>query len=340
MENQPKISITIPCRNEEKYIERCLMSIVNCDYDKSNLSVFVCDGMSNDKTREIVKSISEEHTFIQLLDNPDQTTPFALNIGLRKDGFDIKIILGAHAEIDKQYLTKTLEIYQLDDELGCVGGVLENAYEDKASSIIGMAMSSPFGVGNAHFRTGAKAGYVDTVAFGAYKSEVFQKIGFFDEELIRNQDDEFNYRLLKNGFKIYLSPEIKAKYFVRASYGKLFKQYRQYGYWKVFVNKKHKSITTWRQLIPALFVSYILLGAVLSICFKALIIPYVLGLFLYIGVAKLFAFKMSRKFSEFTGIVFSFFILHLSYGLGYLEGILQFLILNKKPTKKSARLTR
>jgi GT2 family glycosyltransferase len=121
-------------------------------------------------------------------------------------------------------------------------------------------MSSVFGVGNAHFRTGGKSGCVDTVAFGAYRREVFERVGFFDEELARNQDDEFNYRVVQGGFKIFLDPAIQSDYFVRGSISKLYKQYDQYGYWKVFVNKKHGAVTTLRQLAPPLWVLFLLMG--------------------------------------------------------------------------------
>ena len=214
------------------------MSFLQSNYPNELFNIFLCDGMSDDKTREIIQGIAKNNNQVILLDNLKQTTPFALNIALKKSTADIKIIFGAHATADPNFIIENVRAFENASDIGCTGGVIENVYENHTSKIIGLAMSSPFGVGNAHFRTGTKDGFVDTVAFGAYKKEVFEKVGYFDESLTRNQDDEFNFRVLKNGFRIYLSNKIYSKYYVRGAFDKLFKQYFQYGYWKVFVNKK------------------------------------------------------------------------------------------------------
>ena len=333
------VSITIPCRNEEHYIGKCLQSIVDCDFDKLLLSVFVCDGMSTDNTKAIIQEFTKKYSFIHLIENTKQTTPFALNLGLKASNAEIKIILGAHAEVYPDYIGKCIEAFKIDEKLGCVGGIIENVYENDTAEVIGKAMSSGFGVGNAHFRTGEMDGYVDTVAFGAYKKEVFEQIGYFDEELIRNQDDEFNFRLLKNGFKIYLYRQIRSKYYVRASFKKLYKQYEQYGYWKVYVNKKHQTITTLRQTIPFLFVVYLLFGAILTLLHPIILISYFLVLTLYFLAGILSATKQTQQINTILGIVKTFFILHFAYGLGYLKGIIDFFIRNKS-IKSEESLTR
>jgi len=336
----PSISITIPARNEEKYIEKCILSILSADYPQEKIKVFVCDGLSTDNTREIVSSLSNKHKNIQLIDNEKQTTPFALNLGLKASNCAIKIILGAHAEIDKDFLKNNVSVLNDYPEVGCAGGIIENVYENESAETIGLAMSSVFGVGNAHFRTGSKNGFVDTVAFGAYRNEVFEKIGYFDEDLIRNQDDEFNFRLLQNGFKIYLNSNIKSKYYVRASFRKLYKQYYQYGYWKVYVNKKHKAVTSVRQLVPLFFVLFLFLGLTLSFLHWVLGTLFSLGVLAYIGLAIVFASQKSTSFEKITGIAYTFFLLHFSYGLGYLVGIFDFIALNKGPRISSQKLTR
>lgn len=333
------VSITIPCRNEENYIGKCLQSIVNSSYDKKLLSVFVCDGLSDDQTPAIIKDFANKYSFIHLIENIKKSTPFALNLGLKANNADIKIILGAHAEIYSDYIEKCIEAFKFDRELGCVGGIIENVYENETAEVIGKAMSSGFGVGNAHFRTGEKDGLVDTVAFGAYKKEVFEKIGYFDEELIRNQDDEFNFRLLKNGFKIYLYRKIRSKYYVRASYLKLYRQYYQYGYWKVYVNKKHQTITTIRQIIPLLFVMYLIGGALLSFLHPIILTLYLVVLLCYFSAGLVSASRQSVKLMNILNIVKSFFILHFSYGTGYISGIWDFFIL-KKSIKKEESLSR
>lgn len=331
------VSIIIPCKNEEQYIEKCITSLLQNTYPQELITIYVCDGLSTDKTVEIVKEISSKNSSVHLLNNTKQTTPFALNLGLRKSEADIKIILGAHAEADANFISENVKTFEIDNKIGCAGGVIENVYENNTSKTIGLAMSSSFGVGNAHFRTGAKDGYVDTVAFGAYKKEVFETIGYFDESLTRNQDDEFNYRLIKNDFKIYLNKKIKSKYYVRGSFNKLFRQYYQYGYWKVFVGKKHKTVTSLRQLIPLFFVLFLITGAISSLFHSYLFYTFLAGVGIYFIAAFIAAFSLK---SNPIKIVFSFLILHISYGFGYLMGILDFLILNKNPTKKSEALTR
>lgn len=333
------VSIVIPCLNEKNYILRCLQSIVAQSYRADLISTYVCDGMSNDGTRELIVDFAKTHPQFALLDNVQKTTPFALNLGIKTSTAEIVIILGAHSELDPDFVKKSVESFDIDPAIMCTGGVLENVYENEASRMIGAAMSSSFGVGNAHFRTGNKSGFVDTVAFGAYKREIFDKVGLFDEELIRNQDDEFNFRVTNAGYKIYLNHEIKCRYFVRASFKKLYRQYYQYGYWKVFVNKKHKTITTVRQLIPMFFVLY--LGLLVVSIFTCKIIFLAMSTFglLYLLLALVFGARSASSFGAIFGVAFTFFILHFSYGLGYLKGIFDFFLLGKA-IKKQESLSR
>lgn len=328
--NNQSVSVVIPCLNEKNYIIRCLNSINNQSYPKHLITTFICDGNSDDGTQDLIKTFNSTHSNFTLLNNEKKTTPFALNLGINTSNADIIIILGAHSELDKDYIFNCIKTFEISEQIMCVGGLLQNVYENQTSKIIGTAMSSSFGVGNAHFRTGNKNGYVDTVAFGAYRREIFSKVGLFDEELIRNQDDEFNYRITSNGYKIYLNSEIKCKYFVRASFLKLFKQYYQYGYWKVFVNKKHKTITTVRQLIPMFFVIF-LFNLILSLIVNTnLFFSLSIFLLLYIFLALFFAFKLSSNLTEGFKLSFTFCILHISYGSGYIKGIFDFFLLGKK----------
>lgn len=336
-----RVAIVIPCRNEEKYIGKCLQSIVDCTYPKSLLQVWVADGRSDDNTRNVIASYAEKYPWIGLIDNERRTTPIALNAGIKKSPeADVIIILGAHAEIYPDFVDRNVELLQSDPASGCVGGIIENINEDEASATIAAAMSSSFGVGNAHFRTGNAEGYVDTVAFGAYRKEVFEKIGLFDEELARNQDDEFNYRVLKAGFKIRLSLAIKSKYYVRASYSKLIRQYYQYGYWKVYVNRKHKTVTSVRQMVPMFFVAYLFTLLPVFILSPLLGFIWCGGLALYSIVAFYFASKKSNGLIGLLNIVKAFLCLHLGYGYGYLVGILHFIVLNRRINENSSKLTR
>lgn len=333
------VSVIIPCRNEERYIIKCIQSVLNSNYPLSLLTVYVCDGMSDDNTRGLIEDLAVKYPQVMLLDNHKKTTPYALNIGLKESKADVKIILGAHAEVDADFVAENVAAFDVDEMIGCTGGVLTNVYENETAEIIGYAMSYSFGVGNSHFRTGNKSGFVDTVAFGAYKKEVFEQIGYFDEELVRNQDDEFNFRLLKNDFKVYLSNKISSKYYVRGEFQKLFKQYFQYGYWKVFVNKKHNAITTLRQLVPLFFVLFLLLG-ILTPLNTTLRAAYLLILGLYVILAFYAARQQTKSTKKTLLTAYTFFLLHLSYGLGYLKGLMWFVLLQKKPSNQSKTLSR
>jgi cellulose synthase/poly-beta-1,6-N-acetylglucosamine synthase-like glycosyltransferase len=191
---------------------------------------------------------------------------------------------------------------------------------------------------------------VDTVAFGAYRKEVLDEIGWFDEALVRNQDDELNYRLLHSGWRIWFDPRIRSSYHVRSTYDKLLKQYHQYGYWKVFVNRKHGTITTWRQTIPAIFIT--LLG-VSGLCwileaagfwnhmwdgFGASIFVSAGLLWLIAGLGS--AISVSESVRDVLGILRAYAMIHFGYGWGYWRGIFRFLILRSHPREHAVKLTR
>lgn len=335
-----KVAVVIPCRNEERYIENCVRSVLGSDYPKSELRVLVCDGKSTDKTAEFVRRIASSDSRVVLLVNERQTTPYALNLGIKSSpDCDVHIILGAHAEITPDYVKRCVAHLEADTTLGCVGGVIENVNEDATSEIIAKAMSSTFGVGNAHFRTGTRSGFVDTVAFGAYPKAVFEKVGYFDAELARNQDDEFNFRVTKNGFRILLDPLIRSKYYVRASFGKLLRQYYQYGFWKVYVNKKHGAITSLRQLVPPMFVLFLFSAFVVPLIPFAWII-WTCVMSLYFLAAILAAFIQKASIVEVPGVILAFILLHFGYGFGYIRGIIRFLVFRMKPQAKHSTSSR
>ncbi len=336
-----KVSVIIPSRNEEKYIGPCLQSVINSDYPEDKLEILVCDGLSTDSTASIVAGFTEKYPWIKLLENSQQTTPYALNLGIKNAIGDVIIILGAHSELAVDYISKSVSILNQKPDVSCVGGVLKNHSEDELTQAIATAMSSSFGVGSAHFRTGTRSGYVDTVAFGAYRKEVFEQIGLFDEELTRNQDDEFNYRMTKHGMKLWLSNETSVTYHVRSSFKKLIRQYYQYGYWKVYVNRKHRAITTLRQLVPLFFVLFIIAGSVFSVLSGWLAMVYSAILLLYFALAILVAMRAEVGVGQKLNVVIAFLCIHLSYGTGYLLGIIDFFLLGKlRPSEKQEKLSR
>jgi glycosyltransferase involved in cell wall biosynthesis len=329
--SKPFVSVIIPCRNEVKYISKNIDSILKQNYE-GEIEVLIVDGLSDDGTRDIVEKYSNAK--VRLIDNPEKFTPHAMNIGVDISKGDIFIILGGHAYLDENFVRLNVESLENDASIGCSGGQIISIYENKIGEIISKAMSSSFGVGNVTFRTGGEAGFVDTVAFGAYYKKVHYDIGKFDECLVRNQDDEYNFKLVKSGRKVFFDPRIISYYFVRGSFSKLYKQYFQYGYWKVYVNAKHKTITTLRQIVPLFFVLGLIGGFLLTLLWIPFYKFYLLGLTSYLILAIYFGQRKCYNFIEGFKISAVFPILHFSYGLGYLQGIINFIILNKKPSNR------
>lgn len=336
-----KISVVIPCRNEAPYIEECLDAIYASNIEGAEIAVYVVDGMSNDGTREKVIELKTKYPSLELVDNEKQLTPFAFNLGIYAGGkVDYVQIVGARHIITADYLSKCVIHLESNSEIWCVGGRIDNEFINETGEIISIAMGTAFGMGLGNFRTLDNSGYTDTVTSPMYPYWVFEKIGFFDETLIRNQDDDFNYRVTKEKGKIYYEHHIGLKYYVRGNFQGLRRQFFQYGYWKVYVNRKHKAVTTLRQLVPPLFVLYLL----------AIIPSYFLGswililgnipFFIYLILVVIFSVSNADKPAQIWPLIKTYLILHLSYGFGYLRGIIEFLILRKNPSDKQKRMSR
>jgi len=323
---KPFVTIIVPERNEEKFIARCLESILHQDYGPEYFEVIVVDGISTDKTCEIIQRLQREHKNLHLLDNPRRIVPTALNLGLQRAKGEIIIRVDGHATIAPDYISRCVEMLE-ETKADCVGGPINSISENQDGRAIALAMSSKFGVGNSRFRvSGGYEGYVDTLAFGAYKKSAFERIGVFDEELVRCQDDEFNYRLLKNGGKIYMTPKVTSCYFPRTNLKKLWRQYYEYGLWKIRVLQKHPSVMQPRQFVPPFFVAMLLLLT----AFSAFAFPVRLAL---AGVSALYgmtalscalALWLRHENSSFSVLLAAFPILHISYGLGFLCGLFKF----------------
>ena len=324
------LSVICPIYNEEKYIGKCIESILAQDYPKDDLEVLFVDGMSTDRTREIVKEYAISYPYIRLIDNPKRIVPPAMNIGIRASKGDIIIRLDAHAIFPDNYFSALVH-YLVKLKADNVGGVCRTLpiNDTIVCKSIASVLSSRFGMGNSHFRIGAtEIMEVDTVPFGCFKRELFDRIGYFDEELIRNQDDEFNGRIIKNGGKIYLLPFLAIDYYARDTINKVWKMFYQYGLFKPLVNKKLGSPATIRQFFPVCFVIGLLFGPLLGLFDIAFLYMYGLVVLLYIGIALCYSIKESNKMKRILMQVYIYFVVHFSYGWGYLNGIYK-LLLNK-----------
>lgn len=328
------ISLVCPIFNEEKYIAGFIESIIQQDFPKEEMEVLFVDGMSTDNTRNIIKSHSDKYPFIRLIDNPHHTTPHALNIGIKAANGDYIVRLDAHAEYPNDYLKSVIHYSKELPEAQNVGGVCITLPTNESNTAVAIAetLSCTFGMGNSYFRVGTdKIRLVDTVPFGCFKKDLFDKIGYFDHELIRNQDDEFNGRITNNGGKIYLIPSVKIKYFARDKISKVRKMFYQYGLYKPLVNKKLGAPATARQFFPLLFLLGIIVGGVISLFSNWIFYIYiaVLALYLLIGlcIGCRSAIKLNKPLLTIL-MPYVFLNIHLSYGFGYLVGIIK--ILGKK----------
>ena len=246
------ITVVCPIYNEEKYIARCIESIMEQDYPKSDMEVLFVDGMSTDHTRAIIEEYLPRCPYLRVIDNPQRIVPYAMNAGIKAAKGDVIIRLDAHALYPSNYFSELVrKLYELNaDNVGAVCRTLP-ANDTPKCKAIAAALSSAFGMGNSYFRIGAKEiKQVDTVPFGCYRKDVFDRIGPYDNDLVRNQDDELNARLIKHGGKIYLIPYIVVDYFARDTIKKTGKMFYQYGLYKPLVNKKLGSPATVRQFFP------------------------------------------------------------------------------------------
>ena len=286
--------------------------------------------MSTDSSRSIVNEISINHPQVKLIDNPQHSTPHALNIGIRAAKGEFLAILGAHAEYAHDYLTTCLELINSHPDVSCVGGPIISKGKNSFAKATALAMSSIIGVGNAKHRFPEYEGFSEMACFPVFRKNVFDKYGLYDESLIRNQDDEFCFRLTRAGEKIYISPKAKSAYYVRESPISLFKQYYQYGFWRVAVLKKHKIPISYRQQVPIIFYTLIVLLAILGLMFGDLLLSFVLPV-LYLVI--IIAFSIPLLFKENFAVTFRFpiavLVLHFSYAAGFFAGMIKFLIIDK-----------
>jgi glycosyltransferase involved in cell wall biosynthesis len=332
------ISVICPIYNEERYIKSFIESVICQDYINGKIEIFLIDGLSSDNTRSIICQYLLTNPTIHLVDNVNKTVSHALNIGVNLAKGDYIIRLDAHTEIPNNYFT---ELIYYAEKLGAdnIGGVINSipANSTLMCKAIAIAMSNEFGVGNSYFRVGSeKVMIVDTVPFGCFRREIFKRTGLFDVNLIRNQDDEFNARIIKLGMKIFLIPKIKINYYVRETIGKTAKMFYQYGLFKPLVIKKIGFPISYRQFIPLFFVSFLFFGPLFYFSSNFLFNIYLIVIIIYFIISFYFSFILALKEKNFKMLFtlqYVFFIIHLNYGIGYIMGIYYFIILRKNKLK-------
>jgi glycosyltransferase involved in cell wall biosynthesis len=316
----------MPIRNEGPYIERCLASILAQDYPPQLIEILIADGMSSDGTRDVVLAARQKDSRIRLIDNPRQIVSTGLNAVLPQARGEVIVRVDGHCEIDPMYVRRCVE-YLREPGVAAVGGPLATVGETVVAQAIAAAMSSRFGVGDSMFRVGSdQPRLVDTVAFPGYAKWAIEAAGPFDEELVRNQDDEYSFRLRSMGFRILLAPDVRSRYYSRGTVSRLWRQYYQYGYWKVRVMQKHPRQMRPRHFAPPLFVAALAVSALSAAVISrgwmlgaALLLPY-----LAVILAGSIQVAGSRGWKLLPFLPFTFLALHLGYGSGFLVGLVKF----------------
>jgi len=310
--------------------------------------VIIVDGRSNDGTRDVLRRLAAQDARLRVVDNPAGITPCGMNCGIRAARGRWIAILGSHNRYAPDYLVRCLEVAQATG-VDNVGGAMFCEGESLVQKAIAAAHHSPFAVGGAKWHNPNYEGLTDTVFGGFYKREIFEKIGLFDEELVRNQDDELNLRLTRAGGRIWHAPTIKSWYKPRGSLSALFRQYAQYGYWKMRVIQKHKLPASWRHLVPGAFVctlGSLLLLSTFGLIFSAFVPSrlwvapaalLVLLLSLYVISVLLAsvvtAAKTEWKLLPHLPLIFPCY--HIGYGSGFVQGIWDFVIRRRGSPKGS-----
>ena len=322
-------------RNEERYIDACLDAVLANDYPSEKLEVIVVDSQSTDRSREIVQAKLQHSPQIRLLDNPQRITPVAMNIGISACKGDVIFIICAHARVSSTLIKLSVQTLQDHPKVDAAGGVIVSVSEGIISKAIAAAINSPLGSGGPQYRVGRTPGPLfDTIAHAAYRRTVFDRVGLMDEELVRNQDAEFNYRLLQQDGCIYFNPEIVSHVYVRDSLSQLARQQFQTGYWKVRLFQKVFRRTNWRHLVPAVFVFVTAvsgIAALFSTWGKWIFLADVGAYAVAVGVsACLLGVRCGAKNVLLLPWVFS--VIHISYGIGMTKGFWNFVLL---PSRKS-----
>ena len=318
----PLVSVIIPVLNEEKFIGSCLDSLLAQDYPLSRLEILVVDGGSTDATRSILDAYCREHANVRVLENPRRIQSAGLNLGLRHARGDIVVRCDAHSTYASDYVRRAVEILTAR-RADNVGGTLFAVGKGYVGTAIAIALSTPFGVGDARFRFATREQWVDTVYPGAWRAETLRELGGWNEEWVVNEDYELNYRLRAKGGRILVTPSMRVHYWVRDSLRGLAKQYFRYGMWKVKTLRAHPESVRWRQLVAPMFVLSLLVLGVAGIRWPLLaaIVP---GVYLATATAVSVALGSQRgwKYTPILPVVFA--TMHLCWGVGFWAGVLRF----------------
>lgn len=332
------VTIGVITLNESKMIDELLEDILAQDYCKNDIEVVFADGISDDDTKNKLIEFRENNIDnfydIKVLDNHKVTQAAGWNVVIKNSIGDAIIRVDAHSRIPSDFVSENVKVLE-SGEYVCGGRIIKtikgNGLKEK---ILLMAENSMFGSSPAKYRRSDKKEYVKTVAQACYRRDVFNKVGLFDEGLLRSEDTDMHYRIRKTGYKILMSHTINSEYFARNTLSKMCKQKYATGH-SIAVTSIGKSIKMFSlyHFIPYLFLLAIIVSSILfgvGLGFKKyqpMIYPFIVLIGLYASVCVIFAIKSSIEYKQPLGILvlpFMFIILHLSYGVGTFFGFIDF----------------
>lgn len=320
----PFISVILPVRNEERFITACVASIFAQDYPQEQMEVIFVDGCSEDRTVELLHEMQKVHPQIVVLHNPNRTVPYAMNIGIEKSRGEVIVRLDAHAEYPPDYIRLSVETL-LTRECDNAGGVFETRGRGFMGEAIAEMLKTPLGVGNATYRLTQEDGYVDTVPFGCFRRELFERIGGFDERMTRNQDNELNFRIRKNGGKIYLNHNIRVLYYCRDTMRGIMKMGYMNGKWNVITMTLVPGSMGVRHFVPLAFVLSTIVLLLLTLVTRSLLFGGLLalewGAYLLLDVFYAYTIAKEKGWRFLPVEIVLYPAFHFAYGFGSLCGI-------------------
>ena len=317
------MSIVVPARNEAGTIEACVQALLGQDYPVDCLEVLVVDGLSDDGTPHLVQAIAQHDPRVRLISNPERVTPTAFNHGIRRSRGDIVGVMSAHGVPSPDYVSRAIQSLQVTDAW-CVGGRIRRVAATPTQQAIATATSSPFGVGDATHNYRATSGWVETAFPGLWPRWVFERVGLFDPELVRNQDDELSFRIREAGGGIWFEPQIVVDYVPRGSYRALFSQYRQYAMWKVRVFQKHPAAARPRHVVPAAWVAATVGGMVVAPTNAGALVLTIGAVTSYSAVMIVAARRLGSPGTRVWDVFRALVTLHVAYGVGFWQGLVRF----------------
>jgi succinoglycan biosynthesis protein ExoA len=318
----PLVTVVMPVRNEAGYIAANLAAILGQDYPADRLEIIVADGMSTDGTRDILAGLQRRHPQLIVIDNVGRIVSTGLNAAIERARGEIIIRIDGHAEIASDFVRQDVALLEEHPEAWVVGGPIVHAGRNAFARAAAIAMSHPLGVGLATHRFPDYEGYVEGAQFPALRRAVFGRVGKFDEQLVRNQDDEWNYRVGLAGGKIFISPRVRYVYYARESPRQLFRQYLQYSFWRIPVIRKHKRPTTPRQMVPPLFFLTLFVLLIAGLLLRSLVVTLALPA-AYAAILLLMGLSVVPRAGWRVGLLMPLAVatMHTAYALGIAYGL-------------------